>query len=357
MFNPDIVAGTPGQVNPNPLVPYTLSGPLALSEVGKPPSRAAITLDEGRQALEGEQQGQPVGFPPEVLPPERMQPNLSQEAMARPLAPSSQPGVGSLETGQTTSSLLTQMRQYAATVKQSTAGPEQLEQEPAMQTPQEPSSVSVEAAARRPADELLALRPGLPEAQRQRMLTDAGRQQAAALVEERLRTPIRSLAGSRRTEVDRLLAQAEEQLHKGEYYRAAETYNGAITAAPDNALAWLGRSNALLAAGEYVQAYLALDRGISRFPEMLDFDLDLPALVGNPEILDVRRAELEKMLSTRPDYRIQFLLGYMEYFSGVRDVGLRTVQQAASAAPAGSIVREAYQILAHRGAAASRPAE
>ena len=354
MFNPDIVAGTRSQIGPYPPSQAALSGPLAAPTAGMSPSELAVKPGNQMQQLEAAQQPRATALAGELPSGDLAQP-MTQQLLARPPATASQPAVGFLDTGQATSSLLTQMQQYAATLKQSvTAGPEQLQQQLTVRTPQSPD-LSVQAAARRPTDDLLALRAGTPDAQRRQMETDAVRQHAAALVEARLRGPIRSLAGNRQTEVDRLLGLAEEQLRKGEYYKAAETYNGILTAAPDNALGWLGRSNALLAAGEYIQAYLALERGISRFPQMLNFDLDLPSLVGNPEILDVRRAELEKMLATRPDYRIQFLLGYMAYFSGVQDVGLQTIQQAAGAAPAGSIVQEAYEILSQRGAA-SQPA-
>jgi tetratricopeptide (TPR) repeat protein len=266
-----------------------------------------------------------------------------------------EPGSGFPNTGQTDSTLLAQMRrQYSETVQQGTAGNAAQPQQPVTQKQMQSVDLSVATAARRPTDETRLMRPGVGQDQER---LQAQREQASRLVGERLNTPIRSLAGARRTQVDRLLAQAEEQMRKGDYYKASATYSGVITAAPDNALAWLGRANALLAAGEYVQAYVALEQGIGRFPQLLSFDFDLPALLGNKDIVDVRRAELEKILTANSEYRMRVLLGYLECYSGLRDIGLQTMRQAVKEAPADSIVPKALEVLEGRGAGPARKGE
>ena len=384
MFNPDVVANTPGEIRrSNPLTPFATSGPLGIANVGKTLETAIQTAEPGSQTNLQVQRGQrvppgqlerpaepgPQGQPGDVsqlniVPQDStlslVRPNAGKQGTGRP-EDLEQPGSVLRGVEQTSSSLLTEMQQYSGSMQQGIApGGErrqgQTQQQPLTQKQQQPLDLSADAALHRPADDLRLLQPGATEAQRQRMRTDLGREQASRLVEGRMRTPIRSLAGARQTQVDQILAQAEDLMRKGEYYRAAGAYSGVITAAPDNALAWLGRANALLAAGEYLQGYVALESGISRFPQVLEFDLDLPALVGNREILDIRRAELEKLLAGNPDYRMQFLLGYMDYYSGQRNLGLRVIKQAATAAPAGSIVPKAYTILAGQAAPASQPA-
>jgi tetratricopeptide (TPR) repeat protein len=146
-------------------------------------------------------------------------------------------------------------------------------------------------------------------------------------------------------------------MQQEKYYQASQVYGGIIATNPDNPLAWLGRANALLAAGDYVSAYIALEQGIQQFPRMLQFNFDLPALVGNREVLDVRRAEIERTLTANPDYQLRFLLGYLEYFSGLKDLGLKTLQQAADAAPQASVIHEAYRILVAQQSPASQPAK
>lgn len=355
MFNPDIVATTPGQIS-SPLQPYNVIGPTAVSEVT---GRSLQT--GGREDLPGmppveltaqpERPGQ-LGRPGQTTSPETGLSDLEPARLAGAMpfgldgqaaTPQAEPSSGLTPTGQLDSTLLVQMRQQYSEAQPEAVGQQARPQQPITPKQMEPLDLSVATAARRPSDETRLIQPG-PGLERERLL--AQRQQASQLVAERLRTPIRSFAGQRQTQVDRLLAQAEEQMRTGEFYRASETYSGVLTAAPDNALAWLGRANALLAAGEYVQAYVALSQGIEQFPQLLVFDFDLPSLLGNKDIVDIRRAELEKLLSTRPDYRMRFLLGYLEYYSGLREIGLETIQQAAKQAPADSIVPRAYETLA-----------
>jgi hypothetical protein len=360
MFNPDRVAAVPSQAVRGPLATAGLGGPLAVAQAGNPPVEPVTTTDqrEGPGRPSGGESGQPgdintqnasvLGGQPNLPPSDTSligTPPGGPPSAARAPDRSGQPG-GLEAVDQNGSTLLTQMQQYSGTRRQATGlGAEPVQGLALVQKQQKPLDLSVSTAAQRPSDDFRLLRTGATAAQKQRMQADVSREQASRLVEERMRTPIRSLAGARQTQIDQMLAQAEDLMRKGEYYRAAGTYNGVITAAPENALAWLGRANALLAAGEYLQAYVALDRGIGRFPQVLAFDLDLPALVGNREVLDIRRAELEKLLSGNPDYRMQFLLGYMDYYSGQRSLGLQVIQKAAGAAPSGSVVRQAAEIL------------
>lgn len=377
MFNPDVIANRPGEITSNPLTQLATSGPLSKAAAGKAPEiQPAEGLSQAgpqgqsnqtvlpgkleRQTEPGSQDQQSGAGQPNIVPQDvtlsLAKPNAGNLAAGKSLEPL-QPGTSPRADEQTVSSLLTQMQQYTGAAKQAVApGSEQPQGQMLTQNQQKPLNFSVDEAAHRPSDDLRLLQSGMTAAQRQQMQTDIGRQQASRLVEQRIRTPIRSLAGARQTQVDRILAQAEDLMRAGEYYKAAGAYNGVIAAAPDNALAWLGRANALLAAGEYLQAYVALESGISRFPQVLEFDLDLPALLGNREILDVRRAELETLLTGKPDYRMQFLLGYLDYYSGQRSLGLQVIKQAAKVAPAGSIVPQAKLILERQAAPASQPA-
>ncbi len=329
IFRPDILVGQqPGQ-----------QADIALATPQPPPqAEQALPARPGQQELEpGMQEGEPtMARPLQVQPPGAFE--------------SAQPGMQTPQAEQTASSLLAEMRQYTETLREQ-AQQREREGEQAIPAPLgdrlgQPADLSLDAAARRPADELRIGRTGRTEGQQARMRSELTHLQASELLKQRLATPIRTLAGQRRTQIDNLLARAEELMSQGEYYRAAATYSSIINTTPDNPLAWMGRANALLAAGEYVSAYLALQQAIERYPRMLLFDFDLPSLVGNREVLDVRRAELERTLETQDDYRIRFLLGYLEYFGGLPGIGLETIQQAAQAAPADSIVPEAYRILA-----------
>jgi len=212
------------------------------------------------------------------------------------------------------------------------------------------------AATVRPEDDPRLQRQDLTEAQRQYLLTQIRREQASRLLQHRLERPIRTLVGSTHdARVDRLLAQAEQAMRDGKFYLAASSYAAVISLKPDNFLAWVGRANALLAAGEYLSAYLALERALERFPEILLFNFDLPALLGKPDVLDLRRAELDRILAGRDDYRLRFLLGYAEYFSGLKQTGMQILRHAAESAPPNSPVVKAFRALAARKGPATQP--
>lgn len=145
--------------------------------------------------------------------------------------------------------------------------------------------------------------------------------------------PIKSFAGKYGGRLNRYLALAEEAMGRGEYYKAAGQYELAMTVDPNNPLPLLGRGHALLAAGDYVSALLAIERGIRLFPQIAAFRLDLPALAGRHDAFDIRRADIEDRLSHTEHYELRFLLGYLELYSGLEQEGLRDLDRAAEAAP------------------------
>lgn len=170
-------------------------------------------------------------------------------------------------------------------------------------------------------------------------------QRAARWARDALRTPIRSFAGTGDDQVNRHLLAAEAAMRSGNFYTAAGEFALASTWAPDNPLPLLGRGHALAAAGEYVSAALFLTRGIGRFPDIVAFDLDLPALVGGRDVFDRRRADLEQQLARHDTCEMRFLLGYLEYYSGLRDVGLKNLRAAAAKAAPGSVIARFPEML------------
>ena len=91
---------------------------------------------------------------------------------------------------------------------------------------------------------------------------------------------------------------------------------------------------ALLAAGEYVSSATSLFQAIDAYKGLADFPVDLAAFVPDVKVLDRRRADLERQLESRENFRLRFLLGYAEYSSGLQKIGLENMTIAASAAPA-----------------------
>jgi len=161
-------------------------------------------------------------------------------------------------------------------------------------------------------------------------------------------SPIKSFVAGSRSLVNYHMSLGEAALRRGEFYLAARHFESAMTADGDNPLPLLGRGHSLAAAGDYMTAVASIKMGIQRFPEIAQFALDLPALVGQGDIFDRRRADLESLLQVREQYELRFLLGYLETYSGLREDGLNDLQKAARLAPPDSIVARFPDMLLGR---------
>ena len=144
-----------------------------------------------------------------------------------------------------------------------------------------------------------------------------------ATIEEAAAHTVLTLADSTDRRVSDYIVRAEREMRSGQYYKAASLYRLATGIAPDDALVRLGYANALIAAGEYATATLHLKRAIEGYSAIGLLRLDLNAFVGDPEILDLRRADLERRLEDHEDCELRFLLGYIEVFTGFKNSGCR----------------------------------
>lgn len=139
--------------------------------------------------------------------------------------------------------------------------------------------------------------------------------------------------------------RAEQYLKSGEFYRALAHYEMAQAFDRGNPLLDLGQGHALIGAGEYLSAVLRITRGIERFPEIVHFKFDLRRLITDLDLLDIRRADLDKRLAKEEDYRYRFLLGYIEYYMGLEEFGLEHLKKAADDAPPESIIARFPDLL------------
>ncbi len=104
---------------------------------------------------------------------------------------------------------------------------------------------------------------------------------------------------------------AEQLLKEGQYYRAADTYTLASVFKPDDPLAYAGKSHALFAAGEYMSSALFLAQALEMFPEYAALDIDITAMMGGRDILEMRAAEVEKLLEKNDAAELWFVLSYV----------------------------------------------
>ncbi len=154
---------------------------------------------------------------------------------------------------------------------------------------------------------------------------EAATERARALVGSTLRT----YAGDVESNVNRLIVNAELEARRGEFYRAADLYAAAARIDRRNPLIRLGHGHTLLFAGDYLSATFHLPRGLREFEMLPYFDIDLSAFAPDPNLLDIRRADLERRLEQQENYRLRFLLGYAEYYSGLKQFGLPNLRKAA----------------------------
>lgn len=153
-----------------------------------------------------------------------------------------------------------------------------------------------------------------------------------------LNDPIASFAGVNADRFTGYMVDGEEALRAGRYSDAARYFELAEVIDRRNPLPLLARGHALAAGGYYVSAVHSLTRGIALFPQIAAFKLDLPAMVGQSDVFDRRRADLERRLTYREDRELRFLLGYLELYSGLTDAAQKNLTLAAKGAREGSAI-------------------
>ncbi len=160
--------------------------------------------------------------------------------------------------------------------------------------------------------------------------------------------PLQTFVGESATAVNEAMREAEIAMALGRYYDAVRHYEQVRVLDPANPLPLIGKGHALLAAGEYVSAAVSLILGLGRFPELASLHVDLEALMGGGEIVDVRRADLIRQLTRREDAQLRFLLGYLEVHSGLIQFGMENLEKAAREAEPGSLIRRYPGMIRHK---------
>jgi len=172
---------------------------------------------------------------------------------------------------------------------------------------------------------------------------------ADAFLERVMRAPMKTFASDTASALNAEMRDAEAALQLGRYYDAVRHFERAAQIDPVNPLPLVGKGQALLAAGEYVSAANSLIRGLERFPELSRFRLDLSALLGGGEIVDIRRADIMNQLARNEDAQLRFLLGYLEIHSNNTELGIRNLDKAAAQVAPGSLIRRYPDMLRRQG--------
>lgn len=181
------------------------------------------------------------------------------------------------------------------------------------------------------------------------LVTDVAKLQSEEFLARLFEAPIRTFHGGAGSAFNDELLKAESLLEIGLYYEAVRRYESAHRIEPLNPLPLIGKGNAYLAAGEYLSATVALLQGFERYPELSRFNFDLESLMGGGEIVDIRRADIRKRLKQQDDPRLRFLLGYLEYYAGDKESGLKNLERAAELDKEGSIISHFPAMLRESG--------
>jgi len=118
----------------------------------------------------------------------------------------------------------------------------------------------------------------------------------------------------------------ENYLKQGKYYRAADAYTLALIYKPEDPLAQIGKSHALLAAGEYMSSALFLSRALMATSEgdktgeygvqqFLASNSKFFSFIDRDK-LEKRVVDVEQWQQRSDSAELQFLLGYIYYQMG-----------------------------------------
>lgn len=183
-----------------------------------------------------------------------------------------------------------------------------------------------------------------PETQRQRAMEEAERlaRTQRAIVED----AVGSFAAPASDPFNDAMQSGEKAMREARYYSAADLFRAASQLQPADPLPVAAVGHALLAAGDYRAAAEQIKTAVQMFPNIAMLNLDLRKLIGDSAVLDARLADLHRAVSRAPQPDLQFLLGYTNYYGGKRDLGLKSLIQAALAAPEDDVISSFPLLLA-----------
>jgi tetratricopeptide (TPR) repeat protein len=102
-------------------------------------------------------------------------------------------------------------------------------------------------------------------------------------------------------------------MQQGRYYRAVDSFTLASVYIPHDPRAHLGKSHALLAAGEYVSSAVSLARAVELDARYALAKLNLVEIIGGPDAFVQRITNLEERARAGDAAQLQFLLAYVNF--------------------------------------------
>lgn len=144
----------------------------------------------------------------------------------------------------------------------------------------------------------------------------------------RIRPTQESSGSITQLQFDHYLAAAELYMQQGRYYRAADSFTLASVYIPHDPRTHLGKSHALLAAGEYVSSAVSLARALELDAPYVLRKVNLVEAIGGPDVFVQRVTNLEEIAKGSDAPQLQLLLAYI-YFQMDRPDEAKSAIEAA----------------------------
>jgi tetratricopeptide (TPR) repeat protein len=157
------------------------------------------------------------------------------------------------------------------------------------------------------------------------------------------------------TKFNQHMATAEKYLEEGRFYRSADAYTLALVYKSAEPLAYMGKSHAFLAAGEYMSSALFLSRAVTTASEGSDEkDGGIQQLLAassrllafiDKDTLESRLVDVEQWQQRSGSVELQFLLGYIYYQMGRLEAAREVIDDAYDKMPEASAVVALRRII------------
>jgi len=145
--------------------------------------------------------------------------------------------------------------------------------------------------------------------------------------------PYKSFESYAAAQYDRHIRAGKQYLAQGKFYMASGAYGMATVYNPEQPLPYLGKSHALLGAGEYASSAVFLARALRLSPEYAGKAANIEQIVGGKDTLDKRTADIERWVGRTGSAELHLLLAYIYYHTQRLDRAGRNINAAMQKLP------------------------
>jgi hypothetical protein len=136
-----------------------------------------------------------------------------------------------------------------------------------------------------------------------------------------------------------LLEQGESSLLEGQYAKAREHFASAASLDPQDPRSRVSLAFSEFALGDFENAATTVHEVMKMAPDLAATPLDMRGFFGEIDIIEKQLAKLEQIAQVQSkSSRMNFLLGFVRYYSGDRASGAQTLLEYIAANPEDSLI-------------------